>query len=593
MFLQLVDPAIAEDPQVVIERWRQNNTIVDRSSDPRPRLKKAGTLRAIIGQGPSNAMVLDLRTQGPHALVGGTTGAGKSEFLQAWVLGMAAAHSPDRVTFLFVDYKGGSAFADCVELPHCVGLVTDLSPHLVRRALTSLRAELQNREHLLNRKKAKDLLELEKRQDPECPPALVLVIDEFAALASEMPEFVDGVVDIAQRGRSLGIHLIMATQRPAGVIKDNLRANTNLRIALRMADESDSRDVVDDGIAATFPATVPGRAIAKTGPGRLVPFQSAYAGGWTTEDDSAAAEVRVAELRFGASGEWEPDRPADADAHLEDLGPNDQKRIVSTLIDAADKARLMRPRRPWLDDLSPLVDLRDLPRGRYAHPARPGGRAGEAAAAGGGVRPRSRRLAGDLRDLGFGEVDPAQDDRHGGRHAARPRARAGLLPRLRLGGAGRAGVASPCRLGRGRSGRRAHPAAPAHAGRRDGSPRRGLLGGQRGFCPGVPGAEGSADAAHPDPDRQLPRVQEGLGGGGGSRTVLPHLHAHPRRGANARAAHGDHRRPRQRGAQCRGGEHLAPCRASHGRSQPVHAAGGPARRARRALRAGACSRRWS
>ena len=99
-------------------------------------------------------MVLDLRTQGPHALVGGTTGAGKSEFLQAWVLGMAAAHSPDRVTFLFVDYKGGSAFADCVELPHCVGLVTDLSPHLVRRALTSLRAELQNREHLLNRKKA-------------------------------------------------------------------------------------------------------------------------------------------------------------------------------------------------------------------------------------------------------------------------------------------------------------------------------------------------------------------------------------------------------------------------------------------------------
>ena len=114
-------------------------------------------------------MVLDLRTQGPHALVGGTTGAGKSEFLQAWVLGMAAAHSPDRVTFLFVDYKGGSAFADCVELPHCVGLVTDLSPHLVRRALTSLRAELQNREHLLNRKKAKDLLELEKRPDPGVP----------------------------------------------------------------------------------------------------------------------------------------------------------------------------------------------------------------------------------------------------------------------------------------------------------------------------------------------------------------------------------------------------------------------------------------
>ena len=266
----LLGQDVAADPSSVVERWRQNNSILDRSGAALPRLKRAGTLKAFIGQGSPDAMSLDLRTQGPHALVGGTTGAGKSEFLQAWVLGMAAEYSPDRVTFLFVDYKGGSAFADCVELPHCVGLVTDLSPHLVRRALTSLRAELHHREHLFNRKKAKDLLELEKRRDPETPPALVLVIDEFAALAGEVPEFVDGVVDIAQRGRSLGIHLIMATQRPAGVIKDNLRANTNLRVALRMADESDSRDVVGDPVAASFDPSIPGRGIAKTGPGRLV-----------------------------------------------------------------------------------------------------------------------------------------------------------------------------------------------------------------------------------------------------------------------------------------------------------------------------------
>lgn len=361
MFLSLVGSEVAEDPGAVIERWRQNNSIIDRSDTPRPRLKKAGTLRAIIGQSSSNAMTLDLRTQGPHALVGGTTGAGKSEFLQAWVLGIASAYSPDRVTFLFVDYKGGSAFADCVELPHCVGLVTDLSQHLVRRALTSLRAELHYREHLFNRKKAKDLLELEKRQDPECPPALVLVIDEFAALAGEVPEFVDGVVDIAQRGRSLGIHLIMATQRPAGVIKDNLRANTNLRVALRMADESDSKDVVDDPIAATFPPSIPGRGIAKTGPGRLTPFQSAYAGGWTREDEVVSAEVKVAELKFGSITEWEPERPPESDSHDEDLGPNDQKRVVTTLIRASSQAGLPAPRRPWLDDLASVVDLRDLP----------------------------------------------------------------------------------------------------------------------------------------------------------------------------------------------------------------------------------------
>ncbi|WP_203581805.1 FtsK/SpoIIIE domain-containing protein [Microbacterium hibisci] len=358
--LRLIGTDMAAEPQAAVERWRQNNSILDRSRGPRPRLKRAGTLKAYIGQGSPDAMSLDLRTQGPHALVGGTTGSGKSEFLQAWVLGMAAEYSPDRVTFLFVDYKGGSAFADCVELPHTVGLVTDLSPHLVRRALTSLRAELHHREHLFNRKKAKDLLELEKRQDPDTPPALILVIDEFAALATEVPEFVDGVVDIAQRGRSLGIHLIMATQRPAGVIKDNLRANTNLRVALRMADAADSNDVVGDVVASTFDPSLPGRGIAKTGPGRLVPFQSGYAGGWTT-DEPDRAQVRVAELRFGSVTLWESDAEGESDTHDEDLGPNDQKRLVANLVAAAADAGIPAPRRPWLDDLATTIDLRDLP----------------------------------------------------------------------------------------------------------------------------------------------------------------------------------------------------------------------------------------
>src|SRR5699024_9873301 len=108
--------------------------------------------RGLIGHNGQDAFHLDLRTQGPHALVGGTTGAGKSECLQAWVLGMATAHSPDRVTFLFVDYTGGAAFADALTLPHAVVLVLHLSPRPVPRALTSLRAELHHRAHLLNRK---------------------------------------------------------------------------------------------------------------------------------------------------------------------------------------------------------------------------------------------------------------------------------------------------------------------------------------------------------------------------------------------------------------------------------------------------------
>ena len=350
------------DPAAVVDRWRENSSLVaplEPGQAPRGR-RKAGPLRAIVGSAGVDPLHLDLRSQGPHALVGGTTGAGKSEFLQAWVLGLAAEYSPQRVTFLFVDYKGGSAFAECVNLPHCVGLVTDLSPHLVRRALTSLRAELHYRERLFNRKKAKDLLELEKRGDPEAPPALVLVFDEFAALVSDVPEFVDGVVDIAQRGRSLGIHLVMATQRPAGVIKDNLRANTNLRVALRMADESDSTDVIGVPDAAAFDPSIPGRGVVKSGPGRLHPFQSAYAGGWTSAAPSRAG-VEVAHLRFGAEVRWE--EPVDEDAAPapeEDLGPNDQQRLVRTIRLASRQAGLAPPRRPWLPELAPLYDLTKL-----------------------------------------------------------------------------------------------------------------------------------------------------------------------------------------------------------------------------------------
>ncbi|GAB3411430.1 hypothetical protein GCM10027515_32980 [Schumannella luteola] len=353
--ITLLGHELVETSESVIDRWKQNESIHDRTPGIEPKRRRAGKLRAIVGSAGVDAMHLDLRTQGPHALVGGTTGAGKSEFLQGWVLGMAAEYSPDRVTFLFVDYKGGSAFADCVTLPHCVGLVTDLSPHLVRRALTSLRAELHHREHLLNRKKAKDLLELEKRGDPDSPPALVLVIDEFAALAGEVPEFVDGVVDIAQRGRSLGIHLIMATQRPAGVIKDNLRANTNMRVALRMADESDSQDVVGIKEAAHFDPGIPGRGVAKTGPGRLAQFQSAYAGGWTSREPEVA-DVLVAELRFGGEVRWEEPR-SDAPAEEKDLGPTDQQRLVTSIIRAAAGAQIPAPRRPWLDELALAYDL--------------------------------------------------------------------------------------------------------------------------------------------------------------------------------------------------------------------------------------------
>ena len=214
---------------------------------------------------------------------------------------------------------------------------------MVRRALTSLGAELKFREELLREHDAKDLPALEAQGFTGAPPSLVVVVDEFAALADEVPEFVDGMIDVAQRGRSLGIHLIMATQRPTGVITGNLRANTNLRLALRLADEADSVDVLGTDVAATFHPDTPGRAVSKSGPGRLVPFQASYAGGWTTSEREVP-EILVQELTLAVATTWEP--PA-SDPIERDRNATDIKRLVGSIRSAVVAADLPDPRKPW------------------------------------------------------------------------------------------------------------------------------------------------------------------------------------------------------------------------------------------------------
>lgn len=354
-FLGTLGTDLGQNPQSVTERWIANDPTLTGGKAP----KGGYSLRAVVGQSAGDAFALDLRTHGPHALVGGTTGAGKSEFLQSWVLSLAASQSPKRVTFLFVDYKGGSAFARCTELPHCVGIVTDLDQHLVRRALTSLRAELTYREEILAEYRAKDIIDLEKNAEAPQLPSLLIVVDEFAALAQEVPDFVDGVIDVAQRGRSLGLHLILATQRPSGVIKGNLRANTNLRVALRMADADDSVDVLGDAMSAGFDPAIPGRAAAKTGPGRLTVFQSLYVGG-STPNAAPRPSLDVETLSFGmprllkATG-------APAVASTEPEPATDLNRTVDQINAAARSLELVEPRKPWLPVLAPVYDFSLLP----------------------------------------------------------------------------------------------------------------------------------------------------------------------------------------------------------------------------------------
>ena len=160
-------------------------------------------------------------------------------------------------------------------LPHVVGIVTDLDDHLANRALRSLHAELRRREQLLRTVGAADLAAYRRSATGNALPRLVVVIDEFAALVSEQPDFLHALVGIAQRGRSLGVHLILATQRPSGVISDDIRANTNLRLALRLHDTSDAIDVVGDAAPAAIPRGLAGRAVMRLGPDEMLTFQTA------------------------------------------------------------------------------------------------------------------------------------------------------------------------------------------------------------------------------------------------------------------------------------------------------------------------------
>lgn len=349
--LSLIGPEIRDSPEAVLERWSENGSLASAAGP----IRRASGLRAVIGLSADGAYAVDLRADGPHALVGGTTGAGKSELLQTWILGLASAYSPQKVTFLLIDYKGGSAFRECVELPHAVGLVTDLSPDLVDRTLTSLHAELRYRESVFAQFGVKDLIEYERAGLPPLP-SLVIVIDEFAALVAEIPEFLDGVVNIAQRGRSLGLHLILATQRPAGIIRDNLRANTNLRIALRMADAEDSVDVLNSPIASTFDPAIPGRAVSKNGPRALIAFQTAYVGGWSSQIGQSN-DITVQELKFDSGRFWTPPVAVSPEPRH---GQTDINTLVRTIRTACSLANVGLPRRPWLPELSAVYDLQGV-----------------------------------------------------------------------------------------------------------------------------------------------------------------------------------------------------------------------------------------
>ena len=243
-----------------------------------------------LGLGPSGPVLIDLFTAGPHALLAGTTGSGKSVLLQTWIASLAARFTSAELRFVLIDFKGGAAFAPFQEMAHTDAVVSNLDPAAGMRTLRNLGAEILRRERLLAEHGAADIetfnaslradADLRTRARPEgCAraqrlPRLVVIIDEFHALITEHPSGTEVLESLTAVGRSLGIHVVLATQRPAGIVTPRMKANINLRIALRVRDGIDSREVIDCEDAAAIPPEQPGFGYLSDG-GPPAPFRTA------------------------------------------------------------------------------------------------------------------------------------------------------------------------------------------------------------------------------------------------------------------------------------------------------------------------------
>ncbi|HET8928495.1 MAG TPA: FtsK/SpoIIIE domain-containing protein [Microbacterium sp.] len=288
-----------------------------------------------IGTESGGEAIVDLVGDGPHAVVAGVTGSGKSELMITWIVALCASRPPSEVCFLLADFKGGTAFDSLAQLPHVTGVLTDLDGTGARRALESLRAELRRREAELMRAGARDI-----RDEGVQLPRLVIVVDEFAAVLSEHPELRAVFTDVAARGRALGMHLILGTQRVAGVVRDALLANCPLRISLRVTDPADSRAVIGSAVAAQLPGGEDARGLAYVrraadADPRLTRIAL------TTADDVAGIAARTG-ARDAPHAPWLPALPARIP--LEKLraverAPDDAGRLVLGVADEPHRQR--------------------------------------------------------------------------------------------------------------------------------------------------------------------------------------------------------------------------------------------------------------
>ncbi|WP_140995573.1 FtsK/SpoIIIE domain-containing protein [Arthrobacter agilis] len=337
-----------------------------------------GHLLSDLGVSAAGTLSIDLVTDGPHLLVAGTTGSGKSELLRTLVLGLALNQPPDNLTLLLIDYKGGAGLGVLTSLPHCVGSLSDLSSESTARALVSLRAELRRREALCADNGAADLDELRRTCPALCPPRLVVVIDEFRALIDDVATAVTDLARIAALGRSLGVHLVLATQRAQGAVTPDLRSNVTSSILLRVQTALESQDLLGSAVASDLPVGTPGRAFFRRGSDPPIAFQVAssteappidhpagwmdlreYLGGGPARVDAERTAAPVSTTHEqGSAG---PDGPTTLPGATPDPMHADGifRRVAANLSDLARDRSTPRPHCPVLQPLPAVLSTED------------------------------------------------------------------------------------------------------------------------------------------------------------------------------------------------------------------------------------------
>lgn len=293
------------------------------------------------------------KAHGPHGLVAGTTGSGKSELLQTYILSLAVHFHPHDVAFLLIDYKGGGMAQPFKNLPHLLGTITNIegSKNFSMRALASIKSELKRRQRLFDEYEVNhihDYTELYRKGKAKEPlPHLFLISDEFAELKSEEPEFIRELVSAARIGRSLGIHLILATQKPGGVVDEQIWSNARFRIALKVQDANDSKEILKNSDAANI--TVTGRAYLQVGNNEVYElFQSAWSGAPFLEDHVSTEDEIAIVTDFGLK----PLTAARATPKKRGETITEIEAIVKHIYEISQAMGIKKLRSPWLPPLA-------------------------------------------------------------------------------------------------------------------------------------------------------------------------------------------------------------------------------------------------